>query len=239
MNNEIGYKNNNYEMLKCIWMTSGVIEYKLCDNKFDCENCPFDKVIRNLSNEKETELNGIVSIVNNIFNKLQNLRYDNSIIYLKNNLIVKEICPNTFYLGINPVFASFLDSVRSISLYENGKNIFAGQQIVEICGDWGNVILSAPINFLIYNKVGNPTNYFPKSQWFAIVGFVHQEITNCKLYQNDWDKMHQEAINIIEDIKLHIPEVGTTMLDGGTQIKYLHQLVGKKKYLDILNSLNI
>ncbi|MDY0082451.1 MAG: hypothetical protein RBR74_04655, partial [Ignavibacteriaceae bacterium] len=77
MKNEIELKPNRYEMLKCIWMTSGVIDYKLCDNNFDCENCPFDKVIRNLSDEKDTKLGGIVNAFNSILNKLQNTKFEN------------------------------------------------------------------------------------------------------------------------------------------------------------------
>jgi len=27
---------------ECIWMKAGVINFRLCDNAFDCTNCPFD-----------------------------------------------------------------------------------------------------------------------------------------------------------------------------------------------------
>ena len=30
----------------CIWMTAGVISYKLCPFNFDCENCDFDSIMR-------------------------------------------------------------------------------------------------------------------------------------------------------------------------------------------------
>ena len=26
----------------CVWMTAGVVAYKICDRSFDCENCPLD-----------------------------------------------------------------------------------------------------------------------------------------------------------------------------------------------------
>ena len=239
MNNQIELKRNKYEMLKCIWMTSGVIDYKLCDNNFDCENCPFDKVIRNLSNVKEAQFNGIVDAANTIFNKLQSIKYDNNIIYLKNNLIAKEICANTFYLGINPILVSFLDNVNSMMVDECRKNISAGQQIIQIDGDWGNVSISSPINFLIYNKVGDSEDYPLKTQWFAIMGAIHQDVLGSRLHKEQWDTMHTKAINVITEIKSQIPKVGDTMMDGGTQIKFLHQLVGKKRYINILNSLSI
>lgn len=237
MSNEIELKRNKYEMLKCVWMTSGVIDYKLCDNNFDCENCPFDKVIRNLSNEKETQFKGVVNDANTILKKLQSINYDKNIIYLKNNLIAKEICENTFYLGINPIFVSFLDNVNSMMIDECRKNILVDQQIIQINGEWGSVSISSPINFLIYNKVGDPADHPFKSEWFAIMGAVHQDVLNSQLHQKEWDIMHANAIDIISEIKTQVPRVGETMMDGGSQIKFLHQLIGNKKYIDILNSL--
>ncbi len=40
-----------YDSMQCIWMQSNIIKYKLCDFNFDCDNCLFDKVMRNRKNE--------------------------------------------------------------------------------------------------------------------------------------------------------------------------------------------
>jgi len=237
MSNDIELKNNKYEMLKCIWMTSGVIDYKLCDNNFECEKCPFDKVIRNLSNKKETQFNGSINDANTIFNKLQSIKYDNNIIYLKNNLIAKEICANTFYLGINPILVCLLDNVNLIMINDSMKNISEGQQIIQINGEWGSISISSPINFLIYNKIDYPTDNPLKTEWFAIMGAIHKDVLSSKLHQIEWDTMYAKAIDSISGIKTQVPKVGDTMMDGGSQIKFLYQLVGKKRYIDILNSL--
>lgn len=34
------------ETLKCIWMTAGVVDYKLCEQEYDCEHCAFDRAFR-------------------------------------------------------------------------------------------------------------------------------------------------------------------------------------------------
>lgn len=237
MSNDIELKNNKYEMLKCVWMTSGVVEYKLCDNNFDCENCPFDKVMRNLCNEKETNDNGIINNADTIFNKLQNIKYDDEIIYLNNSLIAKEICDNTFYLGLNPILVNLLYNVNSMVIDECRKNISAGDQLLQINGEWGTVGISAPINLLIYNEVGDTAENPLKNEWFAIIGAVHQDVLNSKLHHNEWEHMHKKAIGTIAEIKTRVPKVGDTMMDGGSQINFLHQIIGNKKYIDILNSL--
>lgn len=237
MNNEKSFSNSNYHSLKCIWMASQVVEYKLCDNGFDCEQCEFDKVMTNLLSKKQNEVNDISTITNVITQNLRSIKFDDQIIYLKNNLIIKEICPNTFYLGINPIFISFLDNIELITITECKKNIVSGQEIIRISGEWGSVSIPAPMDLVLHDIPGDPTKDIFNSRWLALIGASDLEIVKGRLYQSDWEKLHSNAISIIEEIKSHIPHVGDTMMDGGTQIKSLHQLIGKSKYLKILNSL--
>jgi hypothetical protein len=49
--------------------------------------------------------------------------------------------------------------------------------------------------------------------------------------------MYQNAVGLLDEIKSQVPKVGNTMMDGGTQINYLYQIVGIKSYLKILRSL--
>ena len=237
MNNQNEFTGSNYGMLKCIWMSSGVIEYKLCDKKFDCETCQFDKVIRNFSSEDKLTSSGVPVIINIVLNKLENIKYDEQIIYLKNHLIARQILPNTYYLGVNPMLISYLDNFGMMMECGAGKSISSGQSLMNFFGEWGTVSISAPMNFSIYDKVNNPSDDPMKSKWFAIIGAIPQEISSGKLEFAEWDLLRQKSINIIKDIKTSYPKVGPTMNDGGSQFKYLHQILGKDKYLEILKTL--
>jgi hypothetical protein len=217
-------------------MASNVIEYKLCDNNFDFENCLFDKAIRNLINI-EPEEHTSKNIVSTISQKLNNLKYNDKTIYLKNSLIAKELCRDTFYLGINPILECFLDYEYSVQLNESRKGIHPGEKLIIISGDWGDITVSSPIDLVVYDKIGNTTSNSFNSQWFAIIGDSKQSIPNSKLSKIEWEKSLDKAINSIEEIKTNIPAVGDTMMDGGTMIKFLYQLVGSKKYVELLNSL--
>ena len=39
---------------QCVWMKAGVVNFKTCDNAFDCTSCPFDKEIGRKSAHKAT-----------------------------------------------------------------------------------------------------------------------------------------------------------------------------------------
>jgi hypothetical protein len=32
----------------CVWMLSGVLNYRLCDRDLDCEHCPLDRALRGI-----------------------------------------------------------------------------------------------------------------------------------------------------------------------------------------------
>ena len=32
--------------LPCVWMSAGLVAYKLCDRGFECDGCPFDQAMR-------------------------------------------------------------------------------------------------------------------------------------------------------------------------------------------------
>lgn len=38
-------QTNSAEVLDCLWMDAGVVDYKLCDRSYDCERCPFDEAL--------------------------------------------------------------------------------------------------------------------------------------------------------------------------------------------------
>lgn len=35
-----------YGGMPCVWMSAGLVAYKLCDRGFECEGCPFDRAMR-------------------------------------------------------------------------------------------------------------------------------------------------------------------------------------------------
>lgn len=43
---DISEKNNND--LRCVWMSAGLVNYKLCDLNFDCENCEFHQAMQGI-----------------------------------------------------------------------------------------------------------------------------------------------------------------------------------------------
>ena len=103
---------NRSEDLHCIWMASNHVAYKLCDKEFDCENCDFDKAIRNLSvqnNFNGNEESKHKDILIDTISKIENEFYDEKLIYLNNQLIIKKLFGPTYYLRLNPLLSPLFD----------------------------------------------------------------------------------------------------------------------------------
>ncbi|MDH3284704.1 MAG: hypothetical protein OEQ13_08180, partial [Acidobacteriota bacterium] len=39
-------RDGTREARPCIWMSAGLVAYRLCDRDFDCEHCPLDAGLR-------------------------------------------------------------------------------------------------------------------------------------------------------------------------------------------------
>lgn len=237
MNNQNDRQDNRFYNLKCIWMVSNVVEYKLCDKEFDCENCQFDKEVRNSGSGNETAGINQSSIIESLNDKLQNIKYDEKVIYLKNSLMIKQIFGNTFYLGLNPILRSFLEGIKLIRECELGKYILRGKPVLQFRGEWGEITLSSPMNFLMYDLMNNRSGDLIKDKWFAIIGIIQPEISIGTITKKDWDETLYKSFEFLETIKTAPSAVGATMQDGGRQLRYLYELIGESKYRELLNTI--
>ena len=44
------------DALPCIWMSAGLVAYKLCDRDYECEGCPFDEALGAAPSRREVAL---------------------------------------------------------------------------------------------------------------------------------------------------------------------------------------
>ncbi len=234
MNNSQNSSND----MNCIWMTSELVKYKLCDKEFDCENCEFDKVFRNLSvkmNEKNSPVdaqNG--DLLERLIKRIENETFDNKVLYLKNQLVIKNLFGNAYYLGINPIVHYLVDDIDSIHEFNNNE-IKREQIIFTLEGKWGLKKFISPIDFMIIEKIN--FSQFKLNKWYSIILFNETDKDDYWISEKEWNR--KKSI-VLADLKGHLtdkPHIGQSMMDGGEKIKYLHQYIGSKKYLRLIENI--
>jgi hypothetical protein len=236
-------KNENfksYQELQCIWMSSRVVDYKLCDKNFDCENCQFDKVIRNLSVEtKQKSYSGEpgVSILDSVMQKVKGQAYEPKYTYLKNQLVVKHLFANTYYLGIDPSILAFFDNINLVKDGGHQGYILKNQALFKVEGEWGYMTFTSPMNFTLLDKLNlNPQEIFT-NKWYAIIGVNQPEITTARISKEDWYSKQANSIKLLNDYKMDFPQIGATMMDGGSPVVNLNRCLGNTEYLKLLSKL--
>jgi hypothetical protein len=233
-------QNNNpsksYKDMNCIWMTSGLVKYKLCDKEFDCENCEFDRVFRNASaktaEKNIPQNNNSADLVDKLIKRIENVNYDSKLIYLKNQLVMKNLFGNAYYLGINPVLMYLLEDYRDVHEFHT-NDIKQNQIILTFEGSWGFKQFASPINFLIIEKVNSLD--FKTNQWYSIVLFNPADNENYIMEKNEWDYEKEKLLTKLQGYIVKRPHIGTSMADGGDNLVFLHQYIGKREYNKLLN----
>jgi hypothetical protein len=221
-------------------MTSELVKYKLCDKEFDCENCEFDKVIRNLSvklNDSSIKTNSAESqngdIVERVIKRIEGETFDQKIFYLKNQLVLKNLFGNAYYLGINPIVLHLLDDFSALHEFNNNE-IKKDQIIFTLEGTWGLKQFVSPVNFMIIEKIN--FSQFKLNKWYAIILFNETDKDDFWISEKEWNRKKNNSLTFLKDHLKCKPSIGQSMMDGGEKIKYLHQNLGGKKYLELLNT---
>jgi hypothetical protein len=236
-------QNNNgktYHDLQCIWMSSSVVDYKLCDKDFDCENCQFDKVIRNLavdSKQQNSTGENTVSVIDSLIKKVKNQVYEPKNIYLKSQLVVKHLFADTYYLGINPIILLFLDNINTVKDAGRQGNILKSQALFKVEGEWGYITFTSPMNFTLLDKLNLNAEDILSNKWFAIISAGQPEISAAQIARDQWHANQVNSLTLLNDYKQNNPKIGATLMDGGVPVKNLNRYLGNTEYIKVLSKL--
>ncbi len=250
---------------KCVWMQANVVNYRLCNHNYQCEQCEFDKVMRGLLPEDcpdmserpgpltttvQGESDTIQQRVNNYFIKL----FGNCPIYLDRHYCSSQLwCrlenDNCAALGINKFVLKLLHPVQRIVLPLVGNYYHSGQMIALIIRDQQSIPLHSPISGRVIAV--NPT--------FEGNGIALITAEDDYLFKMEGKNLHRNVkqsgdemmglknyLATVNTVKCFLREalveqtrekIGQTMADGGKCENNLERIIGKAAYLELLHRL--
>lgn len=239
-----GEKNRNYPLIpeeerKCVWMTTGLISYKLCDKKYQCEICPFDQAIKNdksgegdfqESNADGREGSPIVD---------PSARINGSIFYHPDHCWVKVENPEKVKIGIDDLITELIANVKVVILPRLGSFTGQGECCAHIIQEDYIFPVTAPLSGTIQTinprlkKEPELITHDPRGDgWLITVkpDNLESELKNLLFGRKAlaWYKSEEKAIFARIDLllKRNPPQtVGPTMQDGGVRIDSLHDLL--------------
>ncbi len=150
----------------CIWVEAGLISYKLCDRNLECDECPFDLVIRqksapaydsSSSAEKKTgsgksdaqaqpRQESLLDIIRNIFGAPLRDKPPADRSYSRGHVWVKPVTERTYRVGLDHYASSLLEGVGSVVFPQDGTASVRENPCAWIICDDATITVQSPIN---------------------------------------------------------------------------------------------
>lgn len=237
---------------KCVWMTSGIITYKLCPRNYACEECMFDRVMRNESAAMirrpyvDAALAADLASIDSSAHLI-----DGSLFYHRNHCWVKVINPEEVIIGINGILARLIYGVKTVVLPKVGELLSREQFFAHIIQEKHIVPVILPINGVIKSvnqdlikSPGLVRENFRDKGW--LVSMKPDNLENdlrtlafgndaIEWYRNK-DRSVSEAIHAVYSVSG--AEIGPTMQDGGELILNPSEALTPEQYYKILEVLS-
>jgi glycine cleavage system H lipoate-binding protein len=265
--------------LHCIWMEAGLIDYKLCDRNYVCEECAFDSEMRKLKSEIDfpdsSEKKTIVKkhhnahtdalptqsdapagsqTANEYFSRLcdeearaifkQSIPNDRR--YFRNHTWLKFETPSVITMGIDHVGAHFLQQMVSVVLPETPTQIERNSPFVWIVFREGTIGLRSGVQGTVMETNGelldhpmllikDPYN----AGWILKISVSANEQQTEYAHNKNLSTLRADLAGIKSNFMIsfqHELVHSGTQYDGGKPLRAIHEIIGEKKYFEIVNN---
>ncbi len=246
---------------RCVWMSAGIINYKLCDRDFQCEDCEFNKAMQGMLpksridnpifNKEKTKRDDATSLL--ISRYLYSLFFDCTIhldrFYHPSHFWFIAESENLIKIGIDKTVIKIIEPAEKIILPQVGEFIHENQLIAWIVRNGKTLPLYSPLE----GKVAAVNDLFLQED----IKQALDEDVFCLKLQDDGirDKVQQlcgsiprlesfdENISIVKKYLEkafydNVPkEIGVTLADGGDFQTCIEKVVGEDVFREMLNEL--
>ena len=246
---------------RCIWMTAGVISFKLCPLNYDCEHCDFDKVMRVQTKPSELESkvkkhmpktplrseNGYITDIESEepFFTFSIGEIDERLHIHPTHLWARHEYNHTWRVGVDGLLAYILPPPVKVELYRPNQKIIQEEVFGRILTEAGTVFVTAPLSGRLVQT--NPrlaqkpelVQSDPCGEgWLAVIDRLQDGSELEKLYAGPpairFLKEEAHHLRILLKYRgIQVSQIGETLPDGGTDIKYLHQILAPKLCLNL------
>jgi len=239
------------EEKQCVWMTTGLISYKLCDRDYRCEECLFDQVMRNEMSVSAPQPGRQAGCAESFVPDDPSSEATGALFYNQHHCWARVENPDRVLVGIDGILAKLVSHVKTVTLPRVGEVVSQGQCFAHIIQQRHIVSLMSPItgsvhatNKQLIKKPGLVVNDPWKSGWLITIQpenlehdlrtllFGHRAI---QWYHKKEQEMLAAGTAMLAE---HVSPLGPTMQDGGEKMTSLADSLTSEQYYQILESLS-
>lgn len=125
----------------CVWMSAGLVAYKLCDLRYDCEGCRFDAVMRGQNSAKTNPAFRSPRRVSRGFPT--DRQYDDRHVWIRS---APKDRPELFQIGIDAFAAWLVRSVAAVVAPARRSRLERGSPAAWLRSTFGMIAINSPLD---------------------------------------------------------------------------------------------
>jgi len=236
---------------QCVWMTSGVISYKLCTRNYRCEDCLFDKVMRNEAavgtrSESPAPAATSCSVIG-----AATLPVNDALFYNEHHCWARVETHDDVRIGIDGILTNFVARVKAVVLPRVGETVRRGESFAHIVQEKHILQLVAPVTGTVTGvnaRLAKAPELIVDDSWesgwlIAVKPDNLEHDLRTLMFGKraiDWYNTKEREVvdSICVMISRHQPDLGATMQDGGEGVGSLADMLTSEQYYQVLESLS-
>lgn len=137
------------EPVKCVWMSAGLVDFKLCSLQFDCEHCSFDRAIRGMNPQTDTPpaLRDVRELVDE-----QGFRLDPASFYDASHIWLRVEEEGRVRVGLDDFGQRLSGRIYSLQLPDPGRAVTAGKECWRITHGYGETALGSGVEGTVVQR---------------------------------------------------------------------------------------
>lgn len=131
---------------RCVWMTTGLITYKLCVRNYDCETCIFDQVMRDEMGVQSSRLAPEAALASEPHKQETAPRAKAALFYHQNHCWVNVENPDMARIGMDTILTKLVSRIKTVALPQEGATVTQGQCFAHVIQETHILQLIAPLS---------------------------------------------------------------------------------------------
>ena len=146
---DAGFGRKASDLVQCLWMEAGVVDYKLCDRAYDCEHCPFDEAVQSRSAKLIVAADLFAGDDRNDIVKVGGCDIASHLFFHRGHTWARVEDQGVIRTGLDDFGQRLLGRVYALSLSAPETTVYQGRAYGLLTHQSGVVALPAPVSGLV------------------------------------------------------------------------------------------
>jgi len=236
------------DSMKCLWMLAAVVDYKLCDRRYECDQCPFDAAIRSGAHSQAVLHHTVKGDWPNRPD-FQGYKLAPMVFYHPRHLWARIEDRGSVRIGLDDFAQRLIGRVYAVELPTPGCKVSRSAPCWRAAHHAGETSIAVPVSGLVLEVntrlAQHPSliNRDPYGEGWVLL-LQPSQLEEClkQLYYGDkveqWYEREIETLYraMSDTLVSPLPAVGRTMQDGGSRIEDLTSLLTADQMRQMIES---